>query len=64
METDAAGEREETRMRAVVVRTPGGPDALELVEVPLPVPASSQVRVRVEAAAVNPPVDLATRSGA
>ncbi|NED10246.1 NADP-dependent oxidoreductase [Streptomyces sp. SID9124] len=63
METDVDGERKETRMRAVVVRTPGGPAALELVEVPLPVPASSQVRVRVEAAAVNP-VDLATRSGA
>ncbi|MFJ2278380.1 NADP-dependent oxidoreductase [Streptomyces sp. NPDC087866] len=50
-------------MRAVVVRTVGGPEALELSDVPVPVPRSGQVRVRVEAAAVNP-VDLATRSGA
>ncbi|MEU5130333.1 NADP-dependent oxidoreductase [Streptomyces mobaraensis] len=49
-------------MRAIVVRTAGGPEALELVEVPLPRPGAGQVRVRVEAAAVNP-VDALTRSG-
>lgn len=49
-------------MRAVVVRAVGGPEALEVVDVPEPVPGIGQVRVRVEAAAVNP-VDAATRSG-
>lgn len=49
-------------MRAIVVRAVGGPDALELVDVPVPVAGTGQVRIRVEAAAVNP-VDAATRSG-
>lgn len=49
-------------MRAIVVRTPGGPEALEIMDVPVPTPGAGQVRVRVEAAAVNP-VDAATRSG-
>ncbi|WNI24582.1 alcohol dehydrogenase catalytic domain-containing protein [Streptomyces sp. ITFR-16] len=49
-------------MRAVVVRAVGGPEVLEVVEVPVPVPGVGQVRIRVEAAAVNP-VDAATRSG-
>jgi NADPH2:quinone reductase len=50
-------------MRAVVVRNHGGPEVLEVAEVPVPEPGPGQVRIRVEAAAVNP-VDLATRSGA
>jgi NADPH:quinone reductase len=50
------------RMRAIVVRAVGGPEALELVDVPVPATGIGQVRVRVEAAAVKP-VDLATRSG-
>jgi NADPH:quinone reductase-like Zn-dependent oxidoreductase len=49
-------------MRAVVVRGYGGPEALEVVNVPLPEPRRGQVRIRVEAAAVNP-VDFATREG-
>lgn len=49
-------------MRAVVVRGYGGPEALEVVEVPVPEPGSGQVAIRVEAAAVNP-VDIATREG-
>lgn len=49
-------------MRAVVVRTYGGPEALEVVDVPAPEPRRGQVRIRVEAAAVNP-VDIATREG-
>lgn len=49
-------------MRAIVVRHYGGPEALELIEAPVPEPGRGQVRVRVEAAAVNP-VDLATREG-
>ena len=50
-------------MRAIIVRTPGGPGALELSDAPVPVPGPGQVRIRVAAAAVNP-VDAATRSGA
>jgi NADPH:quinone reductase-like Zn-dependent oxidoreductase len=49
-------------MRAVVVRSFGGPDALEITDVPVPVPGPGQVRIRVAAAAVNP-VDVATRGG-
>jgi NADPH:quinone reductase len=49
-------------MRAVVVRSYGGPEALEAVDVPVPDLGPGQVRIRVEAAAVNP-VDAATRQG-
>ena len=49
-------------MRAVVVRNYGGPEALEVVDVPDPETRRGQVRIRVEAAAVNP-VDIATRQG-
>jgi NADPH2:quinone reductase len=50
-------------MKAVIVRSFGGPDVLEVAEVPVPEPDSGQVRIRVAAAAVNP-VDVQTRSGA
>lgn len=50
-------------MRAIIVKTPGGPDALEEADVPEPVPGPGQVRIRVAAAAVNP-VDAAVRAGA
>lgn len=50
-------------MRAVVVRSFGGPETLELVELPTPAPGPGQVRIRVRAAAVNP-VDAFVRSGA
>ncbi|MFF2085122.1 NADP-dependent oxidoreductase [Nocardia sp. NPDC058176] len=49
-------------MRAIVVHTFGGPEALELVEVPVPAPGHGQVRIRVSAAGVNP-VDAVTRAG-
>lgn len=51
-----------TTYRAAVVRTPGAPDAVEIVEVPLPAPGPGEARVRVAAASVNP-VDLTTASG-
>lgn len=50
-------------MRAVVIRAFGGPEVLEIAEVPVPAVGARQVRIRVEAATVNP-VDIATRSGA
>lgn len=50
-------------MQAVIIRRFGGPEVLELADVPVPEPGVGQVRVRVDAAAVNP-VDIATRAGA
>jgi len=48
-------------VRAVVISRFGGPEVLELVEVPDPVPGPREVRIAVRAAAVNP-VDAANRS--
>jgi NADPH:quinone reductase len=48
-------------MRAVVVESPGGPEALRLVEVPDPEPGPGEVLIEVEAVGVNP-VDLGNRS--
>lgn len=50
-------------MRAAVVRTFGGPEAVEIVEAELPEPAARQVRIRVAASALNP-VDAGVRAGA
>ena len=41
-------------MKAYVQRTFGGPDGLELTDVPAPVPAAGEVLVRVHATSVNP----------
>src|SRR3954447_5209047 len=49
-------------MKAAVVRRFGGPEVIELADVPVPEPGPGQVRIRVQAAAVNP-VDIATRAG-
>ncbi|MFE9931572.1 NADP-dependent oxidoreductase [Streptomyces sp. NPDC005533] len=49
-------------MLAVVVNEFGGPERVELAEVPVPRPAAGQVRIRVRAAGVNP-VDGAVRAG-
>ncbi|NED52903.1 NADP-dependent oxidoreductase, partial [Micromonospora aurantiaca] len=48
--------------RTAVVRTPGGPDAIEIVDVPEREPGPGEVRVAVAAAAVNP-VDLGVAGG-
>ena len=48
-------------MRAVVISSFGGPEVLELPEVPDPVPGPRQVRIALHAAAVNP-VDAANRA--
>jgi NADPH2:quinone reductase len=40
-------------MRAIQVRSTGGPEVLELVELPVPKPAAGQVLVKIEAAGVN-----------
>ncbi|MEV6112553.1 NADP-dependent oxidoreductase [Streptomyces sp. NPDC052109] len=49
-------------MRAAVVRTFGGPECVEIAEVPVPEPGARQVRIKVAAGALNP-VDAAVRAG-
>lgn len=48
--------------RSAVVRTPAGPDSLEIIDLPVREPGPGQVRVAIAAAAVNP-VDLAVAQG-
>ncbi len=48
--------------RAAVVRAPGGPESIEIIDVPVAEPGPGQVRVRIAAAAVNP-VDLGVAGG-
>ena len=50
-------------MRVVGVQEFGGPQALQVFEVPTPEPGPGQVRIRVHAAAVNP-TDTLFRAGA
>ena len=52
----------EDHMKAVIIRRYGGPDVIELADVPVPQPGTGQVRIRVHAAPVHP-VDIATRAG-
>ncbi|MER5636462.1 NADP-dependent oxidoreductase [Kitasatospora sp. NPDC002227] len=49
-------------MLASLFRTPGGPEVLELAEVPVPLPGPGEVLVRVLAAGVQP-ADAAIRGG-
>ncbi len=49
-------------MRAVVIRSPGGPEVLELRDLPDPEPAFGHVRIRVHVAGVNR-ADLLQRAG-
>jgi NADPH:quinone reductase-like Zn-dependent oxidoreductase len=51
----------ERTMRAIRQQTLGGPDVLELAEVPRPTPIPTEVLVRARAAGVNP-VDWKTRT--
>ncbi|TDE24958.1 NADP-dependent oxidoreductase [Actinomadura sp. 6K520] len=51
-----------TTFRTAVIRTPGGPDSIEIIDVPGTEPGPREVRVEIAGAAVNP-VDLAVVSG-
>ena len=51
-----------TTFRTAVVRSPDGPDSIEIIEVPVVEPGPGQVRVEIAGAAVNP-VDLALAAG-
>src|ERR1700679_589478 len=50
-------------MKAAVYRSFGGPEVLEVVEVPEPKMFPDQVRIRIKAAALNP-ADLGFQAGA
>src|SRR3954447_10940700 len=50
------------QMKAVVITAPGGPEVLELREVPRPSPSYAQVLVRVHATALNR-ADILQRQG-
>ncbi|MFE6335100.1 NADP-dependent oxidoreductase [Streptomyces sp. NPDC057798] len=49
-------------MRAAVVTSFGGPEAVEVVETAVPEPGAGQIRIKVAAAALNP-VDAGVRQG-
>ncbi|MFF0144233.1 NADPH:quinone reductase-like Zn-dependent oxidoreductase [Amycolatopsis sulphurea] len=49
-------------MRAIGLTEYGGPEVLQVLELPDPVPGTGEVRIRVHAAAVNP-ADMLLRSG-
>jgi NADPH:quinone reductase-like Zn-dependent oxidoreductase len=49
-------------MKAIAVHSFGGPEVLEVVDIPEPQPGPGQVRIRVHAVAVNP-TDTALRAG-
>lgn len=50
-------------MRAVVQKSFGGPEVLEIADIDQPQPLGGEVLIRVRASGVNP-VDVAVRSGA
>jgi NADPH2:quinone reductase len=49
-------------MKAIQVREPGGPDRMELVDVPLPAPGPGQALVRIAASGINF-IDIYFRTG-
>src|SRR5256885_16871493 len=49
-------------MRAAIITKPGGPEVLELRDVPQPSPGASEVLIRVHATAINR-ADLLQREG-
>ncbi|WP_433683314.1 hypothetical protein [Nocardia sp. CA-119907] len=49
-------------MRAIAYYEHGGPEVLQVVDIPIPEPGAGQIRVAVRATAVNP-ADWKIRSG-
>ena len=49
-------------MKAIHVKKPGGPDAMELVDAPTPTPGPGQALVRIAASGVNF-IDVYFRTG-
>ena len=52
----------DSTFRTAVVRTPGGPESIEVIEVPVVELGPGEIRVRIAAASVNP-VDLGVAEG-
>lgn len=50
-------------MKAILIQQPGGPDAMQLGDIPIPEPGPGEVRVKIAAAGVNF-IDTYHRSGA
>ncbi|MGG1659813.1 NAD(P)H-quinone oxidoreductase [Brevibacillus sp. NRS-1366] len=50
-------------MKAIIVKQPGGPEVLQIVDIPTPVPGDGDLLVRVQAGAVNR-TDILARKGA
>jgi NADPH:quinone reductase-like Zn-dependent oxidoreductase len=57
-----AAQPEKATMKAVVLRSYGGPEVAKLEDVPRPEPKDDEILIRVVAASVNP-VDVAIRKG-
>src|SRR3981081_1578808 len=57
-----AAQPEKATMKAVVLRSYGGPEVAKLEEVPRPEPKDDEILIRVVAASVNP-VDIAIQKG-
>jgi NADPH:quinone reductase len=49
-------------MKAIVIRRFGGPENLEVAEVPMPEPGAGQIRIKLAASTVNP-IDISLREG-
>ncbi|WNC17404.1 NAD(P)H-quinone oxidoreductase [Brevibacillus brevis] len=50
-------------MKAIVVEQPGGPEVLQLADIPVPTPSEGELLVRVKAGAINR-TDILARKGA
>src|SRR5262245_8444206 len=50
-------------MKAAVFHEFGGPEVLQLEEVPIPEPKAGQIRIRVHAVSVNQTLDVGVRRG-
>jgi NADPH:quinone reductase len=61
-EPASPGDAAPATMRALVVTWPGGPDALEIQDVPVPAPQPGWVRIKVKAFGVNES-EVTTRKG-
>jgi len=62
-EPPSGGREQGSRMRAIEIREPGGPDVLELTERPDPEPGPGELLIAVKAAGINRPDCLQRQGG-